>query len=336
MHRLLALFVLGCSSETPVPGPPEGEEAPVVTTPDPTETVPPVDTAPPTDTTTTSDEIPMIEADCTALLPVPAAYEILDWTSGSEDFALDLAGNHIGVWGGTLFATPYGGTKVPIAPGLSDSIRGSRILEDGTIVLSDPEHQTLVGVDPVTGGDWVIAGNLENPNGIAIGADGLVYVALTGSIVRVDPLTGAVETIVDMPGNSFDGLTFMPDYKSLYFDEEIGQVWKVTFDDAGVPSEPTLGPTLPLGGFSILDGMTADACSNLYVVEMNGTVWRASPDGSVTIALDVQGFASTSAANFGSGVDGWDSMTLYLSDFLGKTYAAPLGVPGKWEPYMGR
>ncbi len=289
--------------------------------------------APPTGTETGG--IPMIAADCKALLPIPAEYEVLPWTSGSEDFALDLEGNHVGVVGGTLFETPYGGTKQPVAPGLSDSIRGSRILADGTVVLSDPEHQTIVGVDPDTGSNWVIAAGVENPNGIAIGADGWIYAALTGSIARFDPATGDRETVADMPGNSFDGLTFMPDYKTLFFDEEFGQVWKVTFDDDNNPSEPILGPDLPLGGFSILDGMTADACYNLYVVEMNGTVWRASPDGTVDVALDVSGFASTSAANFGSGIGGWDANTLYVSDFLTKTYAVSLGVPGKWEPYMG-
>jgi hypothetical protein len=339
MSRVFLLFAAACA---PSVGPGGGPADPTDPTGTPAPT-PPAPTTPDTETDTdtpgtpptSSTGIPMVEADCEALLPVPASYVTLGWSTGSEDYALDLDGNHVGVVGGTLFETPWGGPRVAVAPGLSDSIRGSRILADGTVVLSDPEHQTLVGVDPDTGGSWIIASDVENPNGIAIGADGWIYAALTGSIARFDPATGDREVVADMPGNSFDGLTFMPDYKSLYFDEEFGQVWKVTFDEDNNPSEPNLGPDIPVGGFSLLDGMTADACFNLYVVEMNGTVWRASPDGSVTVALDINGFASTSAVNFGSGIGGWETTTLYLSDFLGKMYAAPLGVPGKWEPYMG-
>lgn len=81
--------------------------------------------------------------------------------------------------------------------------------------------------------------------------------------------------------------------------------------------------------------MTADACGNLYTVEMRGLVWRIPPDFSATeIVFEVPGFSGIPALNFGSGIGGWDADTLYVMDFLGKLYAAPLGVPGKWEPYL--
>ncbi len=278
--------------------------------------------------------IPTTDVDCAALTPLPVATTTLAWVTGSEDFAFDGAGNELGVSGGALFRTPFGGPRALVIPGLSDSIRGMRVLADGTIAAADPEHQTIVGGDPDTGASWVIAAGVTNPNGIAIGVDGWIYAALTGSIVRVDPTNGTTETVVALPGKSFDGLTFSPDYQRLHFNEEIGRIWTVDVDPAGGWTEPVEGPDLPLGGFSILDGMTADACGNVYIVEMGGTVWRVTPAGVVEIAVTVPGLAVISAVNFGSGIGGFDRETLYIMDFIGKLYAADMGVPGKWEPYL--
>lgn len=312
---------------TGVPGPTGGTDTDSTTT-----FIPP--TGPTGDTDTGAFEVPLVEADCTALAPLPVATTTLAWVTGSEDFAFDAHGNELGVSAGSLFRTPFGGPRELVVTGLSDSTRGMRVLADGTTASADPEHQTIVGADPTTGASWVIAAGVTNPNGIAIGADGWIYAALTGSIVRVHPADGATETVADMPGKSFDGLTFSPDYTRLHFNEEVGRIWSVDVDPAGGWTEPVEGPKLPLGPFSILDGMTADACGNVYVVEMGGKVWRVTPDGAVDVAIEVPGFAVISAVNFGSGIGGFDSGTLYVMDFAGKLYAAEMGVPGKWEPYL--
>lgn len=302
--------------------PPTGETSP--STPTTTPSTPPDDTG---------ITVPLVEADCTALLPLPATYATLSFVPGSEDFFFDAAGHELGVSGGNLWQTPFGGPKELVVPGLSDSIRGARMFADGRVVLADPEHATLVIADPVTGGSGVMATSVVNPNGIAIGADGWAYVALTGAIVRAHPDTGVVETVTELPNHSIDGLTFTPDYQRIWFDEEFGKLWYTDWVD-GAWTAPVRGPDLPIGGFSLLDGVTMDACGNLYVVEMSGTVWRVGADLSVAEVFTVPGLGVISAANFGSGVGGWERDTLYVMDFLGKLYAAPLGVPGKWEPYM--
>jgi sugar lactone lactonase YvrE len=300
------------------------------------------DTAPPTGTTPTDTAedtgVPWTtDVDCTALLPTPVAYTKYDWVPGSEDFTFDAEGYMIQVTGGGLKRTPYGGPSELLVP-LDADVRGTRILPDGRVVLATSQNGTLLAVDPVTGSQEPLASGLTNPNGVAIGVDGRIYVATTGRIMRVDPVGGDVEVVADLPGNSFDGLTFSPDFTRLYFDEEFGQIHYVDFDAAGNPGTPRLGATIPLGGlgFSILDGMAMDACGNLYVAEMNGTVWRVRvDDGSVEEVVSLPGASIIPALNFGfPPVGGWNATSLYVITFTGSVYELDIGVPGKWEPHL--
>lgn len=337
---LLPVTVFGCKAPVPAENP-GGEPGTTDdgSPPGDTDVVDTDDTDPTGDTGTddTDDTPPWeVEVDCTALLPSPVAYTKYDWIPGSEDFTFSADGYLMQVTGGGLKRTPFGGPSELLVP-LDADVRGTRFLPDGRLVLATSENGTLLAVDPATGSQVPLASGLTNPNGIAIGADGLVYVATTGRIVRVDPDTGDVEIVADLPGNSFDGLTFSPDYTRLYFDEEFGQIHYVDFDAAGIPGEPRLGAQIPLGGFgfSILDGMTMDACGNLYVVEMNGTVWRVRTDGTVEDIVSLPGAAIIPALNFGyPPTGGWSATSLYVITFTGSVYALDIGVPGKWEPHL--
>ena len=179
---------------------------------------------------------------------------------------------------------------------------------------------------------------MQNPNGIAIGPDGGIFVATTGRIVRVDPDTGGQDIIAEMPGNSFDGITFSNDFDRLYFNEEFGQIHFVDFDADRTPSEPRTGARIPLGvdPFSILDGMAVDACGNLYVTEMNGTIWRVlAEDGTIEEIASLGGLAVTPALNFGiAPIGGWSETALYVITFTGTLFELDIGVPGKWEPHL--
>ena len=83
--------------------------------------------------------------------------------------------------------------------------------------------------------------------------------------------------------------------------------------------------------------MGVDACGNVYVCEyIAAKVWRIPPQGGVP-QLVVNLSSQTSwipNMGWGSGLGGWDPLTLYVRDISsGKMYAVPVGVPGKPRKY---
>jgi hypothetical protein len=276
-----------------------------------------------------------MEVDCTALLPVPVESVRHDWVSGSEDYTFSADGYLIQSAAGGLRRTPFGGPSELIVPG-APAARGTRYLPDGRIALNATETGSVVLVDPATGSQEVVASGLTNPNGMAVDPQGRIYVTVTAAVVRIDPASGAVDTIVDMPGNSFDGITFSHDYRRLYFNEELGQIHFVEIDEDGEAGEVRDGVRVNLSAFSILDGMAADACGNLYALEMDGTVWRVRMDGTVEVVAELAGTPiSFPALNFGyPPVGGWDADALYVLTFTGSLHELQIGVPGKWEPHL--
>lgn len=312
--------------------PPTGTPGETGTTPStaPTDTASGSETAATADTALPGPTTPT-GLDCTALAPLPVAYDTLNWVASAEDFTLGPDGTMLAVHGGNLKSTAWGGTQTLLVPNLGD-VRGTRMLADGRLALAHIDTGSILIVDPATGGQVAHSG-MVNPNGIAIGADGWVYVATTERIMRLEPDTGVQEVVAERNGKSFDGISFSPDYTRLYFNEEVGRVHWVDFDSSGVPGPMQDGPSVPIGAFSLLDGMAVDACGNLYTTEMGSTVWRIALDGTVEKVVEISGVAILPALNFGTGVGGWDAEKLYVMDFLGKMYELDVGVPGKWEPH---
>jgi hypothetical protein len=305
---------------------------PNVTDTDPTPTDDPDDTGT-LDTSTDPTTDPGPTVDCTALTPLPAPYVTYGWAPPLEDFTFTNDGHILGVIGGHLQEVAFGGASSILVPNLGDA-RGTRILPDGRVAIALVDSGTVLLVDPNTGGQEVLASGLANPNGIAIGDDGNVYVTTSGRILRLKPADFSQEIVAEVTGRSFDGISFSPDYSRLYFNEEVGRIHWVDFDSAGNPGPVQDGPAIPIGGFSLLDGMAVDACGNLYTTEMGSTVWRVSPSGDVDLVVEVSGVAILPALNFGPGTGGFDDHTLYVQDFLGRMHAVDVGVPGKWEPHQ--
>jgi hypothetical protein len=275
------------------------------------------------------------EVDCEAILPVPVESVRYDWVASSEDYTFSADGYLIQSSGGGVRRTPFGGPSELILPGAPEA-RGTRFLPDGRLALNAIETGSVVLVDVTTGSQEVVAAGLQNPNGMAIDLQGRIYVTVTAGVMRIDPSTGAVDRIVDMPGNSFDGITFSHDYGRLYFNEELGQIHFVEIDEDGEAGPVRDGVRINLSAFSILDGMAADACGNLYALEMDGTVWRVRLDGTIEVVAELPGTPiSFPALNFGyPPVGGWGSTALYVLTFTGQLHELQIGVPGKWEPHL--
>ncbi len=299
--------------------------------------------SPPTDTPSTNGDTgstgdtgtatPPSEADCTHIAALPASYTSYGWAPPVEDFTFLDDGRILAVVGGHLQAFEFGGASTILVPNLGD-VRGTRLLPDGRAALAHIQTGSVLLVDPFVGSEEVLASGLVNPNGIAIGNDGLVYVATTARIVRLDPSDLSQEVVAEIPNRSFDGLSFSPDFSRLYFNEEVGRIHWVDFDANGDPGPVQDGPSIPVGAFGLLDGMTVDACGNLYTTEMGSTVWRVSPTGVVEQVVVVSGVAILPALNFGPGTGGFDADVLYVADFTGKMHAVEVGVEGKWEPHL--
>lgn len=331
--RSAALLALVACQTPKVNAPDQAGDSGLVTTGTTTGTT--LSTGTPTGTTSTTQwsTAPWDQyVDCSAALPLPLTSTTYTWVPPHEDFHFSADGRWVGSTGGHLQATAWGGGSEILAPGVGDA-RGTRYLPDGTVVLAHLDNGTLIRADPATGSSWVVRAGLTFPNGIAIGVDGMVYLATTGEILRIDPDDGATEVVAAIANRSFDGLSFSPDFTRLYFNEEIGRIHFVDFDENGVPGNPVQAVDLPIGFASLLDGMTVDACGNLYATEMAGKVWRITPTGDIDIAIDLPpGFIP--ALNFGPGEGGFERDHLYVQDFIGRMFDVPVGIPGKWEPHL--
>ena len=101
---------------------------------------------------------------------------------------------------------------------------GPVVMPDGTLVLVEINAGRITRIDPTDGRKTILASGLGGPNGLAIGPDGILYLCnnggfdwiesdgvlmpfetapdyVTGSIQRVDPATGMVETLYTHAGD---------------------------------------------------------------------------------------------------------------------------------------
>jgi sugar lactone lactonase YvrE len=191
------------------------------------------------------------------------------------------------------------------------------------------------------GGSEEIANNLEYPNGLTVGLDGMVYVAEQsgGRVVRIDPQTKKKTTLAEDLGNA-NGVSLSQDQKTLHvgtFGE--GKIWALDLTKTPVDVR-ILAENFGDGGeYAGLDGVATDICGNVYVTEYSyAKVWRVAPDGTAKLAVDL---GKEAAANwipnlhFGSGVGGWDRKTLYVMSLdAPQVFALKIGVPGTSQPQL--
>ena len=279
----------------------------------------------------------MRQADCT--LPPPPIGEIVThtWNGPHEDFTFSTEGKIVGANGQAFLTyTPFGGPAEVIRP-LPDgglNVKGTRYLPDGSLLIATPNLGALTRIFP-DGTEEIVGSGMPVPNGIAIHPSGRAYVAAGNGIWRFDSHTGETDRLIETT-QTLDGISFSPDYTQLFFNTEFRKVWVApVIDDAGNLGEKFLGPNLDLPAFDILDGMASDACGNLYVLAMSGTIFRISTDQSVEeIELPNTIPIGTPALNFGTGVGGFEKDHLYVMDFRGQLHDVDVGIVGKWEPHL--
>ena len=129
-----------------------------------------------------------------------------------------------------------------------------------------------------------------------------VYAADNYRVYRVDPVSGAVEVLIDPSklSSRFNprGVEFDPDYSLMYLTTlDNSDIYVVAIDDAMNPvGEPRWFATIP--GSSYQDGLGVDICGNLYVpVYDDSVLYRVTPDGKVSAFYQSEKLKEASAVN---------------------------------------
>ena len=292
--------------------------------------------------------------DCDAIPQGPFSFTRIslagaDLSYGAEDFVFDREGYLVMVdrYTSTMFRMKRRERPELVVGNLGTlSSAGTRILPDGDVVVADEGGPILLvdrnrSITPIATG-------FTSFNGLVVGMDGAIYGAsYTYGVVRIDPETSEGTVLFNVPSGGIDGITFSPDYRTLYFNEgEIysagdGRLFRGTLtstgglidvESMGRPLETTQGT---------LDGMTTDVCGNIYIAAQN--IYTDDCSGSALVRVTTRGEsqilaclseAFTPSLNFGSGFGDWDRNTIYVIDWGGYLYEVPVGVPGRREPHL--
>lgn len=185
---------------------------------------------------------------CLNLAPLPLVRpESISGLTTAEDFTFDGEGQHVSLdENGNMVGITYDGAKKLISAGLGGGA-GTHMLADGQVVFADVLNNTLVKVDPATGGSAVLASGLSYPNGLDVSTDGFVYVAESGlgTLQKVDSGTGEA-TLIGAGMLGANGVSFGPGFDELYVGSfGGGVVWRMDLGDDGVWTRPRVWSLVP-------------------------------------------------------------------------------------------
>jgi len=290
------------------------------------------DTPAPTNTTTTPSTT---FTDCT--VPAPTTYSKQDLEYPGEEFSFDREGHFVTAvdWADTIARMTRDGTWDFVVPYQSEELAGIDILLDGDLVIADEANGAIARVSP-EGATTILDGSVLSPNSIAVSNQGIVYTTAFDEIYRIDPDTQDKELLAQYPGRDLDGLAFSPDFKYLWFNQDDqGDVYRMELDDDGFEVDTQFMVDFNLQFNTEIDGMTTDACGNLYIIRTDGKISRYLTDGTKQHNyLRIPEAQYASALHFGSGIDGWESDHLYVMDRFGTLYDVDVGIPGALEPHL--
>lgn len=207
--------------------------------------------------------------DCTAIPAVPVEFEHLDGFEASEDFQFDDEGRWVGGDdNGNIVRITRDGEKRLFVPNAGAGGAGMKFLSNGDLVFARVDDGTLYRASP-QGGMVAVLSGLLYPNGVEVDLQDQVYVSeqAVGRVRKIDPMTGAF-TIVARGLSNPNGLSFSPDYRTLYCGSfGAGVIYAIPFDADGIPATPTIFAQTPEApGADPPEGPTpesTDACAGL-------------------------------------------------------------------------
>jgi len=322
---LLCLGLLACA---PVedPGVRDSDSDTETTTDSDTDTTAPTDTDDTdTDTETTG---PTTDYDCTTPWPATTDPVVIGPVPASEDFDIDADGNLIHVESGNLVVRDsVTNTVTVIAPNLTWSASGTRVLRNGDIVVADSANGNVVRVDRQTGAKVILI-NRNWPNGIDVDRDDNIYLtdfADIGSVTRINAYDPTDNEILINNVARPNGVVLSPDGNTLHVALNwSNEIWKMEKDVNGDWGPPSIFHNSPGSAQSV----TTDICGTLYWEALD-TVRRRTADGAQSGDVGTApGFQYMPNLRWGYGVGGFQEGHLYALS-RGELWEFYVGVPGK-------
>ncbi len=173
-------------------------------------------------------------------------------------FAIDREGRVVTVdRQGNVLRRAHDGTVTVLAEGVVLTARGLAFLSTGELVIADSGRGKLVLVYP-NGESRILVDHLDFPYGISVDRDDTIYVAENsrGAVSRVHPRTGQVVTVVTGLPLAPSGISFSPDYLSLYIVGSTNEIYAITRDAAGIWGEAVRFAAVPGAASSPCEGKT--------------------------------------------------------------------------------
>jgi sugar lactone lactonase YvrE len=208
---------------------------------------------------------------------------------------------------------------------------GIETLADGSVVVTERSNDRLTRIDPQGPNQFRNRRTIDLPEPVKVlrAPNGGLYVASAlGDLFMVDPNGNRANPIAHTNGH-LRGLTYSPDFKTLYISDSGNKVLLSAKIRADGTVDPPVELAKPLGPYP--DGIAADICGNIFVADNNGgPLLRVTAAGKIEMVSSLDGNDVAGLA-FGSGKQGWDDHALYgVSDNndRGAIYEIRIGVRG--------
>jgi hypothetical protein len=269
--------------------------------------------------------------DCEAISDGPFTPTLyLSGFTGSEDLAFDGQGGLVLKRDGDIVIVRADQSETVLAQGLAQAY-GTRYLADGRLLVALPNSGELIAYDAM-GQAGAFLDGLKSPNGVYPDLAGDVWITEFGGsrVLRVGADLSTKTIVSGAEASSANGVVYDPQRQLLFYTKyQAGQVQRVAIDGQGEPGAPEL--VAAVGG-AALDGLTLDACGNVYAMDQkNSRLYRVRLDdagAAIGEPLLLAEFPSNVAnAQFGVG-DGFDTHTLYVAGNPGDVYTLAVEFPG--------
>jgi hypothetical protein len=267
---------------------------------------------------------------CASPLSLPVPARRLPSAPRSDDITFDREGHFVTFDQRSIVRMERDGSTQLLVANLIGTKGGAlRALPTGDIYIADFE-QDRVFVRDGAGQVRTLPTAVDNPMKMVRGPAGALYItSKQGAVSRVVPPSGAVTTLVT---TSFEvgGLTFSPDYRTLY----VGAISNDTLQAFDVRADGSLGPArLWKGQIPRAQALATDECGSVYVVsEGDSRIRRITASGSVDTIADLPGVYAWSLS-FGSGQQGWSAQSMYVHEAAsGRLHELPLPYAGQAAP----
>ncbi len=269
--------------------------------------------------------------DCEAISDGPFTPTLyLSGYKGSEDLAFDGQGGLVLKRDGEVVIVRADQSETVLAQGLAQAY-GTRYLADGRLLVALPNSGEVVAYDAM-GQAGAFLDGLVSPNGVYPDLAGDVWITEFGGsrVLRVGADLTAKTIVTGADAITANGVVYDPQRQLLFYTKyQAGQIQRVAIDGQGEPGAPEL--VAAVAG-AALDGLTLDACGNVYAMDQkNSRLYRVRLDGAGAAvgepALLAEFPSNVANAQFGVG-DGFDAHTLYVAGNPGDVYTVVVEFPG--------